>query len=145
MLPEFHREDWVRLDLNPARVIARYLQVQMDLGSVEVDAVLIDTGSALPLLAPEAEAARCVDLASCPPSTVSTAGGDVKARQFEATIRLGEWTFSGVEVHASPRFERWIIGIPVLKHFNLMLRDPVVHAPVLWGPRSRIHDGARWI
>lgn len=145
MLPELRREDWVHLDVTDARVIARYLQVQCDLGACEVDAAVLDTGSALPLLAPAREIAGIVDLSQCAPSEVSTAGGVVETRQLTATVRLGEWRFSAVEVHASPKFDRWIVGIPILKHFNLMFRDPLAHRPILWGPASRSFDGARWL
>ena len=145
MLPELRREDWVRLDLSDARVIVNFPKVHGPLGVIEVESALLDTGSALPLLAPAREVGGLVQISECPPGTVGTAGGDVATRFFPAAIELGLWTFGDVEVHVSAQFERWVIGLPILKHFNLMFREPLAHRPLLWGPSLRAFDGARWL
>ena len=130
-IPDHRR---LSLDVNRSRVLARYVRIDGPTGSVTAEAVDLDTGGAQALIAPLAAVEPLLLDRDTRPDHVQTAGGRVDTTVVDVTLRLGNWVFDGVELHASPRFGRWLIGMPVLRHFDLLLRDQHVGGPYLHGP-----------
>jgi len=122
------------LDVNRLRVLTRYARIDGPLGRLEVDAIDLDTGGALALIAPSDAVEELLESGEARPGKVGTAAGEVPTRVIEVTLRLGDWILDGVELHASQAHDRWLLGMPVLRHFDLLLRDQHLGGPWLVGP-----------
>lgn len=133
----------VRLDVKDVRVLANYLSVASPTGTVEVEAADLDTGGALAILAPLADVEQLVVEGDPWPGTVGTSGGKVETSVLAVRLTIGNWVLDNLELHASERFHRWLIGMPVLRHFDLLLREREHGGAWLCGPAPGLIPNAR--
>ncbi len=124
----------IRIDVNGLRVLARYVNVENARGSLEVDAVDLDTGGAQAILGPWSAVAHLFEEVAQEDGQVMTAGGVVTTRVILVTLTVGHWTLHNLELHASEAFTRWLIGMPVLRHLDLLLREDRPEGAWLCGP-----------
>lgn len=134
-IPEDQR---VALDVSRLRVLARYLRIQTQDGRVEVDAADLDTGSALAVIAPLADVSALLEGGETWADHIETSAGRVPTTVVQVQLHIGHWIIDGVELHAMEHPTRWLIGMPVLRHFDLLLRDQRLEGSWLAGPTPGI-------
>lgn len=115
----------IPLDVNEARA-ALQARVQLSLDGLDevldLDIVDLDTGSAFSLLGPARDVPDAL-LRSAALAAVEVVGGQrLKGRRLEGTLRIGEWDHpERVDIVVHERIERWLLGMPVLRRYHLML------------------------
>lgn len=111
------------IDVDSNRVCLQQLVVlRLDTGDMELDAVHIDTGSAFAISGP---AGPWMPKDS-PKVRVHTLNGPMWARRFEASLRLRDgvrtWDIPDrVVVVVHDQWKQWLLGMPVMRNFHLML------------------------
>lgn len=93
------------------------------------EAIWLDTGLACDMIIPFAHLPALLApdiIASATPQKFRGWGGELRdARAFSAQLVLHHqtWMFN-VDVVFSADFHEWYIGLPILRHFDLLLADP---------------------
>lgn len=134
-VPESER---IVVDVDRWRPLVRFFTVGSALGEREIESAILDTGCALPILAPLGEVEALFDPDDCAEGVVNTDGGRVKALAFQGSLMLGHWRFPSVEIRAAEEFRSWLIGMPILRNFNLLFREPLGQSAALWGPDPKL-------
>lgn len=101
-----------------------------------VDKLVLDTGLGWALMAPEAGLGMDeVDDGAM--TVLHTLGGPAGCFGGSVLLRLGAHWQARVPVVINRHSPDWLLGYPVLRHFDLLLRDaPHRPTPRLIGPRS---------
>lgn len=135
-------------------VIGRYLRFAVQDQEMEVETAILDTGSEFGPVAPRSAlhdglGADWADRIEVFGGQVTGFGGRIHTDCFFADLTLGNWRIEACEVH-TPRagavdVPHWLVGLPILRHFNLLLRtahggpwlagpDPLCPLPGQWLP-----------
>lgn len=98
----------------------------------EIDGVRLDTGSAFALIGPASALGGRVP-EDWYPGKVSGFGGTVVSMAFQAELNLGPPGWTLPVVHLTEDADHWWVGLPVLRHFDLLLRaaSEDAHRPCL--------------
>lgn len=110
----------VELDLRNDRVAlqCRVRLVRED-AACDVDLLVLDTGQGFDVLAPAGALPIPDDAAYVP---VHFVGGSTVGRTYSAALEIeGIARAPRVDVVVLPKLDHWLVGMPVLRHFHLLL------------------------
>ena len=127
-------EDWsIELDLGPeappteARILGNAKLLLPKGYGFALDKLVLDTGSAWHLLIPQQSVPDAM-LQQAETADVRGFGGCVEGRVLRAELVIGDWHFV-VDAVALPDQREWVVGFPVLRHFDLLLRSSALVGP----------------
>lgn len=154
-IPETHL---VRVDYSPGdrQLMTLFPRLTAADQTVEIERAILDTGASSSIVAPRAEIARLfgqdwAELVDARPGEpIVGFGGRVATDRFQATLQLAHWTLTDCEVfvpeEGADHVRNWLIGLPVLRHFHLILNDREhIGAPWLAGPRALLPLPGQWL
>lgn len=96
-----------------------------------IDKLVVDTGLQVDLLAPQTALERGLQVDDLGPVELDTLGGLQRVQAGATRFRLGRWVLD-VQVAFHDRPE-WLIGWPVLRHLDIVLRHLSPLGPRLVG------------
>ena len=99
-----------------------------------LDLVLLDTGANMGIIGPMKEVVERIPRDSCWRDSIKSWGGELEAVVFDVTISLEHpgWVIK-TQLYAVEA-DKWCVGLPVLRQFNLHLRHDVPGAPFVEAP-----------
>ena len=126
------------LDIRDERVTVNRVTLAWAGGKLRFDGVRLDTGSGVPVLVPRGRLE--MDLGLAWEDKLEGLGGEISCQIFDATVVVHreEWRVrTQVWVSDAPSLDHVYLGLPILRHFELLLRGPSVDdpdRPVLFAP-----------
>ena len=126
------------------------LRLDLEEGTFELPPAVVDTGLDIALLGPERP--EWSDARSRSSKIHGIAGQARKTRLREAVVSLlghpipGEQDVHTIEVKEGTPQQEWIVGLPILRHFHLLLavdRSLSQDEPWMYSPPLREHLGPR--
>jgi hypothetical protein len=124
-----------RFDRYRVRLISPLTLVLSD-QSIEIGSSCLDTGSRIAMIAPIAVLDQYPQMERGQRKHVEGYAGKVNSRVFQGQLQLHhpEWVLP-IDVHFVKNETDWWIGLPVLRHFDLLLREGLPgNRPSLVGP-----------
>jgi hypothetical protein len=118
------------LDLDEARIALRNVELSVGTRRLVVPSVDLDTGLTAGLFGPldELETLLGEDWSL---REWNTLGGPIQAHSAWATMVLRKGLLTQrIEVIAARGADRWLLGLPVIRAFDLLLREGRAHGPV---------------
>jgi hypothetical protein len=112
------------LDVNESRAgLQCVVTLRLDDGTeVALDVVDLDTGAAYAVLGPSDDIPQGLVDAAPLYVVIGAAGERHTCKRLEGSLRFEGWDFPDrVEVVVNPKFERWLLGMPVLRRFHILL------------------------
>ena len=121
----------------------RVMGVRLDFAEVTIDieSAMLDTGLDVAVFGPEEDVrSRAIDAPYRHGNIRGIAGKALPTQVRDTTVVLGTLQIPG-ELYTAPGREEWTLGLPVLRHFHLLLCDgdadvtagPCLVAPPLLG------------
>lgn len=117
-------------------------QIEADDGNVrfEVDKLVLDTGAAFDLIAPPSVWTEH-NLKPLGKTRMETLGKHVYCNHADVTLKLGPW-YARAQLVTPGNARDWLIGYPLLRWFDLLIRTVPFRQPCLIGPeRTLLRDG----
>ncbi|MFH1466909.1 MAG: hypothetical protein ABIO70_21170 [Pseudomonadota bacterium] len=118
------------LDLDEARIALRNVEISIGARKMVIPSVDLDTGFTAGMFGPQAELDALLgdDWAA---RTLRTLNGPLLTRAASATVVLGSGLLTQrIEVLAAPGVDRWLLGLPVIRAFDLLLRGDQPHGHI---------------
>lgn len=133
------------LDLDPGEfevAIRVGAHIESEDGEIrfEIDKLVLDTGAAFDLVAPDS-IWETTGLRSTGRTRMGTLGGNVFCRTASVTLNLGRWRVRA-DLVTPPNTKDWLIGYPLLRWFDLLIRSVPSRQPCLIGPERTLLRGA---
>ncbi len=107
---------------------------------IKPERLILDTGSEVDLIAPEDQVQHLIDATWAPRKLKGVTGHEVRVRVGNGDLLLGPHT-QAVELWAHRQCSEWVVGLPVLRSFFLLLaahETQLPTGPCLVHPRSAL-------
>lgn len=106
------------------QAVVRYLALDLSNGTHEIGEAVLDTGCDVPLYGPRRDVEHLIDEAELRQGKKMTGitGHSVPCEVFTAHLNIAHQVVP-VEVYVSEGAPAWILGLPVLRRFHLLLAE----------------------